>query len=140
MKRMLMIQLLITVFSFAACLQAGWIWKNPLPQGNDLSDLHAFDENKAIAVGSGGTVMKTTDGGETWRRQTSNTVNHLNPGRFVDPAFGIIVGDGGTILKTYNGGAACAHHPDEETAIQPQSAALMQNYPNPFNPATTIRF
>ena len=44
----------------------GWEWQNPLPQGNTLRDVQLFSANTAIAVGDAGTVMKTTDGGESW--------------------------------------------------------------------------
>src|SRR6056297_1420648 len=41
-------------------------WQNPLPQGNGLHDVFTFSRDTAIAVGSPGTIIKTTDGGNNW--------------------------------------------------------------------------
>lgn len=49
-----------------AFAQPGSFWQNPLPQGNHLTGASVVDTNTVIAVGSAGTVMKTTDGGATW--------------------------------------------------------------------------
>jgi photosystem II stability/assembly factor-like uncharacterized protein len=43
-----------------------WQWLNPLPQGNTLNDIWAFDSLTAIAVGDVGTIIKTTNGGINW--------------------------------------------------------------------------
>jgi len=64
----------IFVFSFLlfvppSLLGQGWEWQNPLPQGNNLQDIEILDQNTAIAVGAVGTVMKTTNAGETWDLQ-----------------------------------------------------------------------
>jgi photosystem II stability/assembly factor-like uncharacterized protein len=46
-----------------------FFWQNQLPQGSQLNDIDASDENTAWAVGDGYTVMKTVDGGNTWQLQ-----------------------------------------------------------------------
>lgn len=53
-------------------LDAGmsWQWVNPAGySGRDFRDIEAFDENTAIAmaVDSPGIILKTNDGGKTWR-------------------------------------------------------------------------
>jgi len=55
-------------------------------------------------VGTFGTILKTTDGGEIWEPQTSGTPNTLLSVYFTSPQTGFAVGMNGTILKTYNGG------------------------------------
>ena len=45
---------------------AQWFWQNPLPQGNLLISCNFTDSNTGWAVGYGGTIIKTTDGGESW--------------------------------------------------------------------------
>ena len=45
---------------------AGWSWQNPLPQGNWLHGVDFVDVNTGTAVGDGGTILRTTDGGDTW--------------------------------------------------------------------------
>jgi hypothetical protein len=42
---------------------SGWFWQNPLPQGNWLNGVSFTDANTGTAVGSGGTILRTTDGG-----------------------------------------------------------------------------
>src|SRR4030095_7838712 len=48
----------------------GWVWQNPLPQGNPLNSIHfAKDKLSGFAVGADNTILRTQDGGFTWRRQ-----------------------------------------------------------------------
>jgi len=56
--------------------------------------------NKAFAIGSGGSVLKTSDGGINWVVQQSGTVNALNAISVSDEDTGTAVGDSGTILRT----------------------------------------
>ncbi len=60
------------------------------------------------AVGQDRSVLKTTDGGSTWKRQTipDNGKNSANICLwFQDTNVGFIGGEDGTLLKTVNGGA-----------------------------------
>jgi len=45
--------------------QTGWFWQNPLPQGNSLTEVAVIDQNRAVAVGGSGVILKTSDGGST---------------------------------------------------------------------------
>ena len=50
----------------------GWVWQNPLPQGNPLYSISfAKDKRHGFAVGSDATILRTTDGGFNWQRQIS---------------------------------------------------------------------
>ena len=55
------------------------------------------------AVGLGGTILRTTNSGTTWRPQ-SNNPRHLYSFSFTDINSGTAVGDRGTILRTTNAG------------------------------------
>src|SRR4051794_26549827 len=44
---------------------SGWRWGNPLPQGNTIRVL-AFNGGTGYAAGDFGTLLKTTDAGQTW--------------------------------------------------------------------------
>ena len=64
-----------------------------------------------VIVGEGGTNVRTTNGGETWTRQTTGRTDGFSSVSFGDVNNGWIVGAGwngpnyeGTILKTTNGG------------------------------------
>ena len=83
----------------------GWEWYNPAPQGNGLLAVRFVNGNTGWAVGANGTVLGTTDGGESWRRQPSGTNKGLLCVRFLDDKTGWAVGDGGVIIKTTDGGS-----------------------------------
>ncbi len=92
--------------------QFGWYWQNPLPQGNHLWAVSVLDSDTFTAVGDLGTIVRTTDGGDTWTPQTSGTTDILRAVSFVDANTGTVVGgaqgisrSSGTILRTTDGGA-----------------------------------
>ena len=57
-------------------------------------------------MGDSGTILRTTNGGASWTRQSSSTTNDLYGISFTDANTGTAVGYGGTILRTTNGGAS----------------------------------
>ena len=70
-----------------------------------LAGVAFTDATHGWAVGDGGTILATTDGGATWSAQSSGTTVDLGAVAFTDATHGWAVGDGGTILVTANGGA-----------------------------------
>src|SRR3989475_6739517 len=56
-------------------------------------------------VGSGGTILATTNGGTSWKPQKSGSRENLYDVAFPAPRVGWAVGANGTILKTTDGGA-----------------------------------
>ena len=97
--------LLASSFGFGQNFSRGWLWQNPIPQGNQLLTIHfASDKRTGIAAGLGGTILKTEDGGFTWENQAARTNASLT-GVFVkDVRNAIVVGARGTILFTSDGG------------------------------------
>ena len=91
--------------AFAQRSGLGWIWQNPLPQGNPLYSIHfAADKETGFAVGSDATIIRTTDGGFSWTRQ-SPPVDVTFSSVFVRDEDNIfVVGSRGTVLSTINGG------------------------------------
>jgi photosystem II stability/assembly factor-like uncharacterized protein len=57
------------------------------------------------AVGGGGIVLHTVNGGGAWSLQKAGTTQTLNGVAFVNEDLGWAVGGGGVILRTTNGGA-----------------------------------
>jgi hypothetical protein len=57
-----------------------------------------------FAVGSSGTILKTTNSGSTWTTLPSRTINNLYTVNFADTTIGFAVGENGTILNTNNSG------------------------------------
>lgn len=58
-----------------------------------------------FAVGDGGTVIKTVNGGSNWTLQNTPTGNLLHHVYFISGSLGWAVGHSGTIIKTTNGGS-----------------------------------
>ncbi len=74
----------------------------------DLKGVFFTDANNGVAVGEGGTILRTTNGGTTWTSQPSGTANHLYAVFFTDANTGFVVGEAGTILQTTNAGVTWA--------------------------------
>lgn len=91
----------------------GWEDQTPLPGGEDLMAVDAVNGNVAWAVGAGGTILKTSDGGVDWDEQDSGLGSPtvvLTCISAVDDltawAGGIDGADGSAVLlKTTDGGA-----------------------------------
>ena len=96
------------VFLLAVCTtelyaQQGWYAQS----SGTTATLYAVSFTDAITgtvVGSGGTILRTTDGGTTWTPQRSGTTEHLRKVSFTDASRGTVVGHNGTILRTTDGG------------------------------------
>jgi photosystem II stability/assembly factor-like uncharacterized protein len=61
------------------------------------------DRSSGTAVGAGGRILRTTNGGAKWVREWSQTENLLYGVSMWDAYTGTVVGDGGTILRTVPG-------------------------------------
>ena len=77
---------------------------NPSPYTSVLSAVEVVDADTAFAVGAGGTVVESSDSGDTWKRITVPTTAGLADVFFLDSSHGWAVGDGGIILATLDGG------------------------------------
>src|SRR4029077_8786782 len=92
-----------------------WHWQNPLPQGNNLRGASFVDGNTGTVVGEYGTIVRTTDGGNSWTIQTSGTTQTLWAVSFTDANNGTAVGEAGVILRTTDSGAHWASQPSGTT-------------------------
>src|SRR5436309_281526 len=104
--------------TFSSKAQGGassWHWQNPLPQGNNLRGASFVDANTGTVVGEHGTIVRTTDGGNSWTIQASGTTQTLWAVSFTDVTNGTAVGEGGTILRTTDGGDHWASQPSGTT-------------------------
>src|SRR4030095_16128196 len=75
-------------------------WQNPLPQGDNLRGASFVDANTGTVVGENGTIVRTTDGGNSWTVQASGTTQTLWAVSFADINNGTAVGEGGVIVGT----------------------------------------
>jgi photosystem II stability/assembly factor-like uncharacterized protein len=97
--------LFIVSFLFLnSLLNAQWNWQNPLPQGNLLRAMCFPDDLTGYAAGEAGTVMKSTDSGQTWSVLGFLDTKDFYCMDFIDDQTGIIAGEKGMAMITTNGG------------------------------------
>ncbi|HOZ06821.1 MAG TPA: YCF48-related protein [candidate division Zixibacteria bacterium] len=83
----------------------GLTWEIPTDTvKTTLWAVDCFDANGVVAVGNGGEIWRTTDGGTTWSKVSSPTKSTLIDVSFVDAQSGKAVGQNGTVLSTGDGG------------------------------------
>jgi photosystem II stability/assembly factor-like uncharacterized protein len=83
-----------------------WYWQNPRPQGNPLFKITTFDTSRAMAVGTIGTMISTSDGGLIWQvtHKTNGSDYWIWSTYYYNPTMGWAVGGNGTIFQTQDGG------------------------------------
>jgi photosystem II stability/assembly factor-like uncharacterized protein len=82
------------------------------PRGSQrLNSVCFADAERGWAVGNGGVIVATNDGGRTWRPQSSGVGDDLFDVKFFDEHEGWAVGVGGTMLHTTDGGRVWADAP-----------------------------
>lgn len=69
-----------------------------------LNGVYFTDRNMGWAVGNSGTIIHTSDGGDSWTNQNSRTSEQLNSVYFFDEFTGWIAGNNNLVLFTENGG------------------------------------
>ena len=75
----------------------------------NLMGIQMINETTGFIAGSENTILKTTDGGETWvgsseRARVGETRNNLENIWFVSPTTGWVIGSFGTLMHTADGG------------------------------------
>lgn len=83
-----------------------WIQQEPPPATNTppLYGMHFFDTETGMAVGNGGMIFRTSNGGANWTTQGFPNQSALYSVTFTSPSTGYIGADN-SIYKTTNGGA-----------------------------------
>jgi len=109
MKKAYLISFLLFITASNVFSQSGWFFQNPYPSLVDYKDIKYANEFVGCAVGSNGTIIRTTDKGNTWSivQQTFLNTDIWYSVFFVNSTTGYICGDelgSGKILKTTNSG------------------------------------
>jgi len=98
---------ILALFSSALFAQNfNWASQNSGVQ-ESLKDVFFIDNQTGWAVGNNGTILNTTNGGQTWSTQTSSATQEIRAVFFIDANTGWAVGGATirTMLKTTDGGA-----------------------------------
>ncbi len=93
---------------------SGWQWSDPIPQGYDLNAI-SYQGQVGYAAGAGGTVLKTTDGGDSWSGLFTGTSLDVASIDMVSP--GVVV----AATRAQSGSTVCALRisKDGGTTFQP---------------------
>jgi photosystem II stability/assembly factor-like uncharacterized protein len=103
MERMLRFGLTAIGLIISLSSSAQWQWSHPAPQGNTLNGMYFISSTNGWAAGENGTLLRTTDGGQTWKQQFAGTFEDLQHVRFINPDTGLL-GYSSDILKSTDGG------------------------------------
>lgn len=110
MKRTILFAFIFFITTLISYSQLSWKWVHPTPQGNTLRYAKMFSATDWVAVGYGGTFMKTTNAGVNWSIthdaagiKTSSQILLYNAW-FFNMTTGIVCGSSGQIWRTTNGG------------------------------------
>ncbi len=105
-------------------------------------DIGFLDEKYGWILASGGRILMTCDGGESWELQSENL--DFSRGKIIilkkDKVAYIFGGVDNYTLRLYRADLSGLTEINEDVLSLPQEIALHQNYPNPFNPMTTIEY
>ena len=97
----------------AVCCFAGAAGAQPAATGwtmqtsgttQDLKGAYFVEATRGWAVGAGGVILGTADGGATWTPQTSGTTQTFWVALFIDAQRGWAAGDAGTVVATPDAG------------------------------------
>ncbi|CAG0963163.1 Ycf48-like protein [Myxococcaceae bacterium] len=88
----------------AACGGSGEVTEQLYQIHDDLFSVSVVDDRNAVAVGYYGSILRTDDGGNTWKERDSGTTKSLYSVSMADAKHGWAVGQLGTILRTDDGG------------------------------------
>lgn len=83
-----------------------WEFKNPLPSSNNLRLIEMLNDDVAVVLGEGGSVLITTDGGASWSSNSYESQETPYKLILTDVKTWWIVGTAGLIAKTTDSGTS----------------------------------
>jgi photosystem II stability/assembly factor-like uncharacterized protein len=99
-----LIMIFMAVIQFGTLAQSAWNIVTPFPTNNSLNALFFIDGANGWFAGSGDCILRTTDGGNTWTKQSTNTGKSWWGVHFADSQNGWIADTWGSISATTDGG------------------------------------
>jgi photosystem II stability/assembly factor-like uncharacterized protein len=84
----------------------GWCWQSPLPSGARIFAIQAVDRHTIWATGSGGSIIRSLDGGATWSAVPTGSNQDLVALSVVDLQTLWAAGNDGTVVTSVDGGTS----------------------------------
>ncbi|HEX5637495.1 MAG TPA: YCF48-related protein, partial [Gammaproteobacteria bacterium] len=103
-SKLLYFALLIILLFFTPPASAAWSTLNSGSNEELLTMDFPVNATTGYVGGRRGVVLKTSNGGSTWQKQSSKTTNSILDIDFIDNQTGYAVGANGTLIKTTDGG------------------------------------
>jgi hypothetical protein len=104
--------------------------RNPTRPSTQFTRVYFHSRNAGWVVGSGGTILRTINGGDDWYQLVSRTDHYLRAVAFRDSLTGFAGGSQGTLFYTIDGGGPVNVTPPPPSGRK--VTRLRQNYPNPY--------
>lgn len=113
MRKFTLLIAIAFVLGFSAQSQFEWMNVHNTTDGASLTAVDFLDEDNGVAVGANGTILKTTDGGETWETLSSPFDDDLEGVACLEDDVIVAVGHSGRIMRSMDGGMMWANieHP-----------------------------
>lgn len=96
---------LLLSYSLVLPVHASWTVLDSGTSNNLYGVDFPVDETTGYTVGTNGTILKTSDAGNSWKKLRSRTRDNLTNVDFIDNLVGYATGINGTVLKTTDGGS-----------------------------------
>jgi len=104
-KSTVLVVFLFSTISYSQ-MSDNWTWLNPSPQGNSLNEVDFIDNTTGYAVGTYGTILRTTNSGASWVQINSGTHQNLMSMCFTNSNTGYVGGYRQLLRKTTDGGSS----------------------------------
>ena len=87
-----------------------------------------------LLCGTGGTILKSSDGGENWAARASGVTRNINDIMFIgDTPIALAVGSNGLLLLSIDSGDSWIKHPNSPLTDSATQHLLGIAYANPFH-------
>lgn len=103
MKKLFLLLALVSLL-FSDLAYSQWVTQPSGVGTVSLASVSFISATTGLAVGTNGTIIKTTNGGTSWVAKTSLTANALTEVQFVSATNAVAVGQFGIILSSTNAG------------------------------------
>ncbi len=133
--------MVLGMFGYAfRTMDGGASWQmglKPFPESYFLLGAEFTSSTTGTAVGAGGMIARTNDGGDTWSPFTRGAVADLHGVSFSDANHGVAVGMYDTILRTVDGGNSWV---SQEITTEPSADGLSDVFATDTDTMTAVGY